>query len=352
MPIVWLLGTIIGPSVSSFTVGRGFSNYPYLLPNLICAALLLVSIIVGWFYLEETHPDFIHTDDGDIASVIAPAELHIDCYGTFNRLDSEENLSHLAEETTPLISITHAPTSAEPKAFTRRVIALIVAIGFFAYHSMCWDHLLPIFLQDQPSGVATDALPTGGLGWSIQEVGMLLSANGVIALVVQIVLFPMAASYVGVFRLFQIVVTGHPIVYICIPFISALPEAWQGFGLYGELVLRNVFTIMLYPVLLILLKDAAPKPSVLGKVNGMAAAVGALTRAIAPPAAGILYGMGETRGIAGLAWFGAALVAGMGAMQAMWIKRQKTVTMDAVEEGCYDGKKHAVHIQVTEVDSD
>lgn len=69
MPFVWSIGTIVGPCIGGtladphqnwpnvFLKGSLFDRFPYLLPNLICAALLLVSIVLGYFLLEETHPD-------------------------------------------------------------------------------------------------------------------------------------------------------------------------------------------------------------------------------------------------------------------------------------------------------
>lgn len=71
MPFVWSVGTIIGPCIggtfadphqnwpNAFPQGSLFDRYPYLLPNLICAALLFVSIILGYFLLEESHPDMV-----------------------------------------------------------------------------------------------------------------------------------------------------------------------------------------------------------------------------------------------------------------------------------------------------
>lgn len=69
LPFVWSVGTIIGPCIGGtfadphenwpnvFPRGSLCDRFPYLLPNLICAALLFVSIVLGYFLLEETHPD-------------------------------------------------------------------------------------------------------------------------------------------------------------------------------------------------------------------------------------------------------------------------------------------------------
>lgn len=82
MPFVWSIGTIIGPCIggtfsdphqswpSAFPEGGLFDRFPYLLPNLICAALLFVSIILGYILLEETHP-------GMQSRILLPAETYI-----------------------------------------------------------------------------------------------------------------------------------------------------------------------------------------------------------------------------------------------------------------------------------
>lgn len=69
MPFVWSVGTIVGPCIGGtfadphetwpdvFPRGSLFDRFPYLLPNLICAALLVISIILGYFLLEETLPE-------------------------------------------------------------------------------------------------------------------------------------------------------------------------------------------------------------------------------------------------------------------------------------------------------
>src|SRR4051812_35942710 len=69
MPFVWAMGTIIGPSIGGYFAipAENFPNlffptgifgvFLFLLPNLICALMLLGSILAGYFFLIETHPD-------------------------------------------------------------------------------------------------------------------------------------------------------------------------------------------------------------------------------------------------------------------------------------------------------
>jgi hypothetical protein len=39
-----------------------------------------------------------------------------------------------------------------PKIGTRLVVKIVIALGIYTYHLMCYDHLLPIFLQEDKVG--------------------------------------------------------------------------------------------------------------------------------------------------------------------------------------------------------
>lgn len=150
-----------------------------------------------------------------------------------------------------------------------------------------------------------------------------MSINGVIALFVQAVVFPFAAATFGIHTLFIIVSVLHPIAYLIMPYLVHLPPDWVITGLYICLTVRNLLSILAYPVLLILIKEATPSPRVLGQINGLAASAGAACRTMAPPVSGYLYTLGSRMNFTGLAWCGSAMVAGIGAFQAFTIKRTR-----------------------------
>jgi hypothetical protein len=195
---------------------------------------------------------------------------------------------------------------------------------------MTYDHLMPIFFQD----AVLDRKPTlglfeslrGGLGISTQSVGLIMSVNGVIALFVQGVIFPLMASWLGVWRLFLVVTVGHPLAFFMVPFLVLLPPNMVYVGIYSCLFMRNLFSILAYPLLLILIKEASPAAVHLGKINGLAASVGGACRTVASPVAGFLYGVGSEANFAPLPWWASGLVAVAGALQLPWIERQKNKT--------------------------
>ncbi|KAI0444064.1 major facilitator superfamily domain-containing protein [Xylaria telfairii] len=350
MPFVWSIGTIIGPAIGGifaephqswpqiFTQDSWFTTFPYLLPNLICAALLFVSILLGWLLLEETHPDMqprvMLSDDAyateetplletSDALKQPPVDLRSEIYGSFRNRGSLEFRS----ETTRRKGFGKRELTS---IFNKRTMALIISLSIFTYHSMTYDHLMPIFLEDKKAHL-DDLLATpfnpfyspGGLGLSMQTVGVISAVNGAIALFVQVVIFPLAAAKVGVFRLFLFVTMLHPIAYLIVPCLVYVPESILFPAVYFCLSIRNLLSIVLYPLLLILIKEATPSPDMLGKVNGLAASAGAACRMIAPPVAGYLYALGSQVNCTAIAWYGSAFVATIGSIQCFSVQRNR-----------------------------
>ncbi|AEO60613.1 hypothetical protein MYCTH_85648 [Thermothelomyces thermophilus ATCC 42464] len=361
MPFVWSIGTIIGPIIGGlfadphesypdlFPNGSLFERFPYLLPNLICAAMLLVSIILGYFLLEETHPDMqprvllpndtflsentplIETSD----AMKRPAvDLRDENYGTMRSRD--------AAASCPTPGWTTKEGVRPASVFCKRIMAVVISLSIFTYHSMTFDHLLPIFFEDDRAptsgatvhaslralsglGVPRNSLlySPGGLGLSMQAVGVIMAVQGAIALFMQAIVFPLAAERVGVYRLFLFVTVLHPVVYALVPWLLYVPEPLLYPAIYCVLVVRNFFSILLYPLLLILIKEATPSSTILGKVNGLAASAGAACRMVAPPVAGYLYALGKKMDCTALAWYGSTVVAVVGAVQCFSVKRDR-----------------------------
>ena len=166
----------------------------------------------------------------------------------------------------------------------------------------------------------------GGLGRSTKDVGAIISLNGILALFVQAIVFPFAAERLGVWKVFVLVTILHPLAYFIVPYLALLPPNLLYPGIYFCLTLRNLLSILAYPVLLILLKQTSTSLSVLGRINGLAASAGAACRTIAPPVAGLLYGWGLDIGYTGLAYWGAGLVALAGTAQLYFVPREKNDT--------------------------
>lgn len=355
MPFVWSIGTIIGPAIggtlarpaqtmpSIFSPTCVFAKFPYLLPNLVCAGLLLLSVVFGYFFLIETHPDMqgeavsasveSSAESAPLissgATAVAGDELPGETYGTFNTVEITEEKTWMLNADGSSRPPSFSSVEDEPKIFTRKIVMIVVALGIFTYHSMTYDHLLPIFLQDErirPSGPMSPLSIPGGLGFSTQKVGIIMSINGVSALFIQAIVFPLFASWLGLWKTFVIVTVLHPIAYFIVPFLALLPQNLLSAGVLTCITIRNFTSILAYPALLIFLKEAVTCPSTLGKVNGLAASAGAASRTLAPPLAGYLYGIGTAIGFTGLAWWASSVVAIVGAFQILAMKRTRNKT--------------------------
>jgi hypothetical protein len=224
---------------------------------------------------------------------------------------------------------------------------------------MTYDHLLPIYLQDKrvedvsAFGI-TPSVFAGGIGLGIQDVGLIMSIDGLIALFIQAVVFPLLADRFSVWNLSIFVTIGHPISYFIVPYLAVLPEHWVYPTIYLCLTIRNFFSILAFPLLLILIKESAPSPNHLGKINGLAASTGAAARTIASPIAGFLYGVGSEIRFTPLAWWVSTLVAMVGALQVPFFRREKRVasTQTVLPRPCgcsHNGPKiDDVHISIEE----
>ena len=293
-------------------------------------------MLMAYFLLEETHPDkrpISRTEDNEGATANtpllpaqgatsdAPADLTSESYGTFNAVEVQHEEMWRVRSNGDWIE---QPTSE--KVFTKTVITFIIALSIFTYHSMASDHLVPIFLQDKRADdVHAQELSYtamgGGLGLSTQRVGLILSINGVIQLAIQALVFPILADLFGVWRLLLMVTIAHPIAYIVVPFLQLLPPNLVYPGLFAALSVRNLTSIIAFPLLLIMIKEAAPDKSHLGKINGLAASTGAACRSVASPIAGLLYGLSIEIRFTPLAWWASALVALVGALQVPFMGR-------------------------------
>lgn len=176
MPFVWSIGTIIGrkmpPTSSIVTIFNSnstasiggyfaepahnfpslfsptgfFAEFPYLLPNLICSSLLLVSILMAYFLLEETHPDkrqLGHFEGYNAAiaetpllpaqgaTADAPANLTTESYGTFNSVEVQHDEIWRVTSNGNWVEV-----PANEKPFSKNVVMFVIALGIFTYHSV------------------------------------------------------------------------------------------------------------------------------------------------------------------------------------------------------------------------
>lgn len=387
-PFVWTLGGIIGSAMGGFLAKPAefypnvfsqdgiFGRFPYLLPNVVAAGAIVLAIIQGIIFLEETNPalkkdaSLDREEDDTVSEINERTPLHGTrrmrdrARSSFSTRASFRDRSHsvleairevrkrpsFLEASLPMpIEQTfdirrtsfgtmhsiiipperHHPVSTRTpppqKTYNKGVVMITLALVIICFHQMAFISVIPVWILDEPHTRFGRLDFWGGLGYSLHDVGTYLAVNGFIALFIQGVIFPFFVEALGVWKSFVSMVVLYPVCYLLIPFLSALPAAYVSPGVYGIFILQNLFGIIVFPCALILLKNAVPSPLVLGRVNGMSMSACCLARTISSPMVGILYSVGGSAA----AWFGLAGVAVLGAVQLCWIPRK--VEVDAVE---------------------
>lgn len=139
-----------------FEHGSLFEKFPYLLPNLVCAGVVILGMIVGILFLEETHEDLKDRRDygleiGDwILDFFRPNQLH-EKAGETLALFEDAAPGYSSSQSSPLLNpilvgelpneaqlVSSQPTcsrrrhAAIAKAFTWQVCLNIVGYGILA----------------------------------------------------------------------------------------------------------------------------------------------------------------------------------------------------------------------------
>ncbi|KAK2810047.1 hypothetical protein FQN50_003241 [Emmonsiellopsis sp. PD_5] len=379
MPFVWCLGSIVGPALGGalaqpcdnypqfFPRNTIFDRYPFLLPNLVCVVVLCFGITIGILFLEETHPEKkFHRDRGvelgrwliRLASKKRQAPIMEDSKSAYQYEENQflfdqqpppgyrstENSPRLSSVKVPSLSMREDTDPSQPakqsrgfsKAFTRKVIFVILAYGILAYVS--FDQLMPIFLSTPISHVKPE-LPfkfTGGMALSTKEIGLMLAVQGVYSMVAQLWLFPYVVGYFGTLSAFRFVLCVWPALYVGVPYLVLLPGALQTPAIYAVLIAKITLHVIAFPSVNILLANSAPSSMVLGSINGVAASTASLSRGFGPTVTGFLHSKGLSMGYSGLAWWACGVVCIFGAIESFSIEEDDPVETVRSEKVCTD----------------
>ncbi|GAW11955.1 hypothetical protein ANO14919_013090 [Xylariales sp. No.14919] len=387
-PFVWTLGGIIGSAMGGFLAQPAtfypslfpadgiFGRYPYLLPNLVSVAVIILAILQGMIFLEETNPraksysgNTKEEFEGDEAVIEDNEESRVDERTPLTRAPRVQHPRISAVSERPVILEEGLPVAVEQSFDLRRtsfgtvhsiqfapevhanpvsrqaiieeytgptfnftIIMLTVALVLVSYHQMAFATLLPTHLLDRPAAPRGQLDLIGGLGYTVHDVGIYLAVNGVLGLLIQGLIFPIFVDRVGVWHSFIWMVVLYPTSYVVMPFLGPLPASLQSPAIYLAMVLQSFFGIIVIPTALILIKNATPSSSILGRVNGLAMSGCCFARTISPPVVGIIYAAGGSAA----AWFSCAGVAVLGILQLFWVPREHV--HDVVMENAILGK--------------
>lgn len=316
MPLVWTVGSIMGPAFGGFFAqpavnmpgifekNKFFLKFPFLLPNLIAAVFFGISMTVGVFFLQETleakrnRPDigltlgkkFIacfrrekksshfrrNSEFDDMNDESADALLSaVSRTSSSKAFDSEWPDSHVK----PVL-----PPPGAREVFTRQSTINIIAYTFLALHSVAFDQLLPVHMHHprQIPDQNNTHLPfqfSGGFGLGSGRIGSLFTLFGIVGCLIQFLIFPPVARYFGVLNCFKACSIAFPLVYFVTPYTSLLESSnSQQVAMFGIMILKSFCVIFAFPCSTIMLTNSALSLRVLATLNGFSTSFSAIGR--------------------------------------------------------------------------
>ncbi|KAL5719749.1 hypothetical protein ACHQM5_012494 [Ranunculus cassubicifolius] len=266
----WGIGLIIGPAIGGFLAQPAdkfpdiiskdslFGRFPYLLPCL-CISILPAVVCVGCFWLTET----LHTNHGNTEGD-----------------DSYETLES---------SLNESSVNSSPKKSLLRnwpLMSSIIVYCIFSLHDMAYSEIFSLW--------AVSPKKFGGLSFSTDKVGVVLSITGAGLLFFQTFLYPRVERLVGPIMTSRICSILSIPVLQSYPFIAMLSGLTLTIALNCASVVKNVFSISIVTGLFVLQNNAVDQRQ-RGAANGLAMTGMSLFKAFGPAIGGVLFSWAQKR---------------------------------------------------------
>ncbi|KAH7334668.1 MFS general substrate transporter [Rhizoctonia solani] len=288
IPLVWSIGFTLAPAVGGllqhpaetmpqvFGWSSTFKEYPYLLPCIVIALVPASGLVLGWFFLRETHPvlgkqqgyRLIGTDSSSPAGPGSPDQTDFSDLGT-------------------------VPSPPLRSLLTRRVCATILNYALLSLLDISMVALAPI--------VFASPVAVGGLGMQPATIGLVLALQGTVTGAATALLVP------RIQRWFGMRITYRCGVWLYLGQIWLLPVMHYavktnlagGMGLWMLVALYTVISCaspVSFCCLLLFISAAPPNPLCLGATNGLAQTSASIMRAIGPAITTSLFALSASHG--------------------------------------------------------
>nr|QFR37134.1 MFS transporter [Cyberlindnera americana] len=370
MPLLWSLGSVIGPLIGGFLSGKetsiGFmknfvERFPYSRPNIVIAFILLISILTALFFMEETHYKYQYRHDPflDIGDRFLSRKFGIPTKtrGWSIQIDEENG------DSVPLRDLSTAQSDSEPSSPSQKkadetistkrvtendepeetnlkeiltvpVIAAVVSTFLISAHCVVSDEFVPVFLsspivRDSEGHLVSHGLfkIAGGLSYSSQDTGALLSSTGMIIVVFTILALPYINRKMDTLTIYKWFSLPLPFIYFLFPYVVLLADSpmLAKVVVYFLSAARSMCVNLLFPQLNFIVHCCAP-PRQRAFVNGISISFGSAARCIAPFIWGFIMSFGLSHEIGWISWWALSLVG------VVCLYYSKNLSADEVED--------------------
>ncbi|KAJ4150281.1 hypothetical protein LMH87_011038 [Akanthomyces muscarius] len=361
LPIIYSLGSITGPAVGGFLVGRlAPSTFPYLAPNLVSAVMLATGFIAILLWFEETL-------DKDERGPGKPKWLRR-LSSWFNKLGSkrpEPNRRHSWStrwprgQQQPLLASgsssedeaevdglddydgskpSHSKQDIWKEIFNHTTILLLSTYLIFQLSNISFNSLYPVFAA-APAPTGRELKPG--------KIGAFLSAAGATTIAFQAFVYQPVRNKVGSLGTYRYALFGLAVSMILMPWVGYVDDEplfgvgsgklWLYIELCIVLIFKNICAVGGLSSVMLLITNSAPSHNSLGTLNGLAQTLSALGRSVGPVVSGGLFTIsvriqpkGEALawtvfgGLAFLGFFAALFVRGEGLESEEWEEEHRT----------------------------
>ncbi|KAI9168009.1 Major facilitator superfamily multidrug transporter mfsB [Paramyrothecium foliicola] len=342
LPMCFNFGVIIGPLMSGYladpinslpdlfgpgsSIGgpngvRWMRNFPYALPNIVCASILIMSAFAVFVGLNETHPQLKGRMDPGRA--FGRLILH-----KILRKPSERSLPEPRPESTDT-KITRQDTSTSESVKLRDIFTTDVKMTMLqhflqALHVSTFNSVLFVLLPSPIDRGNSTTLPfwfSGGLGLSSKKLALVNTTIGFIGIPMQLFVYPQVNARLGSLMSYRAFLPLSIITYIFIPYLVVLPDnialIWT--CLTALLAIHLFARVFVTPASILLVNESSPSPIMLGTIHGFASSVSSASRIIGPTAGGTLLGWGLSHNIVGLPFWTMGLIACVNWFVLRWV---------------------------------
>ncbi|EHY57148.1 hypothetical protein HRR83_002642 [Exophiala dermatitidis] len=318
LPVIYGLGGITGPVIGGVLVyprnpfNKAKPNpYPFLLPNLLSAAILCVDFGLTAFFLEESLEEAPYLGPithriknlfawlWEFTSSSRPHYLRRRSSKKPHHHSHSNGLVEVSDDEDNDGSVDHPglfPETEELKSsdvLNRDTILLLLTYLIFQLSNISFNSLYPIFAQAPP--------PTGR-SLDPEEIGLSLGFAGVVTILFQVGVFGKLRDKMGNRWAYRAGLGGFVIAYLLMPWVGykdkgdgqgaiTFGAAWLWIEICVVLLIKTVAAVGGLTSALLLITNSAPNHSVLGTLNGLAQTLSAAGRAVGPFVSGGIFSL-------------------------------------------------------------
>nr|QFR37099.1 MFS transporter [Cyberlindnera americana] len=211
---------------------------------------------------------------------------------------------------------------------TPAIFYAVICSFITALHTTVFEEFIPVFLAYEVArdddGKLSSKFPfrtSGGLQYSAEDTGTLLSSTGILGVFLIIVVFPYVDRNYDSLVTYKRFTAIFPVLYFCIPYLVFLADyrIISHLAVYMVTCMKTLAHSMANPQILLIIHNCSPAKH-RAMINGATISVNALARCIGPFVWGYLMTWGEENNISWLPWWSIVLMTLLAMYQSHFLR--------------------------------